>query len=48
MLNRSLVLDLDTSLDREALVQGLLIESDDHREGLASFFEKRPPRFRGN
>ena len=47
LLNRSLALDLDTSLAWEALVQGAMIESEDHREGLAAFFEKRPPRFTG-
>ncbi|MGH7322437.1 MAG: enoyl-CoA hydratase/isomerase family protein [Candidatus Rokuibacteriota bacterium] len=47
LLNRSLALDLDSSLAWEALGQGMMIESEDHREGLAAFFEKRPPRFTG-
>jgi len=47
LLNRSLALDLPTSLAWEALVQGTMIESEDHREGLAAFFEKRTPRFSG-
>jgi 2-(1,2-epoxy-1,2-dihydrophenyl)acetyl-CoA isomerase len=47
MLNRSLALDLETTLAWEALVQGTMIASEDHREGLAAFFEKRPPRFTG-
>lgn len=46
LLNRALALDLETSLAWEALVQGMMIESADHREGLAAFFEKRLPRFR--
>ncbi len=45
LLDRSLGLDLETSLAWEALAQGRLIESVDHREGLAAFLEKRPPRF---
>jgi 2-(1,2-epoxy-1,2-dihydrophenyl)acetyl-CoA isomerase len=45
LLNRALAVDLETSLAWEALVQGTMIASDDHREGLAAFFEKRPPRF---
>jgi 2-(1,2-epoxy-1,2-dihydrophenyl)acetyl-CoA isomerase len=47
LLTRGLSLDLETSLQWEALVQGLMIESEDHREGLAAFFEKRAPRFTG-
>jgi 2-(1,2-epoxy-1,2-dihydrophenyl)acetyl-CoA isomerase len=47
LLNRASSLDLETCLAWEALAQGLMIESEDHREGLASFFEKRPPRFTG-
>jgi 2-(1,2-epoxy-1,2-dihydrophenyl)acetyl-CoA isomerase len=47
LLNRGASLDLETCLAWEALAQGLMIESEDHREGLASFFEKRSPRFIG-
>jgi len=47
LLKRALDLDLDTSLTWEALTQEMMIESADHREGLAAFFEKRPPRFTG-
>jgi 2-(1,2-epoxy-1,2-dihydrophenyl)acetyl-CoA isomerase len=47
LLNRSSTLDLETSLAWEGLAQGMMIESEDHREGLAAFFEKRAPRFSG-
>ena len=47
LLKRALDLDLDTSLTWEALTQEMMIESADHRKGLAAFFEKRPPRFTG-
>ncbi|MBI4011926.1 MAG: enoyl-CoA hydratase [Candidatus Rokubacteria bacterium] len=47
LLDRSLAVDLETSLAWEALSQGLMIESEDHREGLAAFFQKRAPRFTG-
>jgi 2-(1,2-epoxy-1,2-dihydrophenyl)acetyl-CoA isomerase len=38
---------LETQLEREALVQRALADSEDFREGLAAFRQKRPPRFRG-
>ena len=47
LLDRSLAIDFETSLAWEGLAQGLMIESEDHREGLAAFFEKRAPRFTG-
>jgi 2-(1,2-epoxy-1,2-dihydrophenyl)acetyl-CoA isomerase len=47
LLDRSLHCDLETSLHWEGLAQGVMIESEDHREGLAAFFEKRRPRFSG-
>ena len=39
--------DLETSLNLEALSQSVAITSDDHREGVAAFFEKREPEFKG-
>jgi 2-(1,2-epoxy-1,2-dihydrophenyl)acetyl-CoA isomerase len=39
--------DLETALNLEALSQSIAITSDDHREGVAAFFEKRAPRFNG-
>jgi 2-(1,2-epoxy-1,2-dihydrophenyl)acetyl-CoA isomerase len=47
LLDHGLHLDLDTCLQWEALAQGLMMVTSDHREGLAAFFEKRPPRFVG-
>jgi 2-(1,2-epoxy-1,2-dihydrophenyl)acetyl-CoA isomerase len=46
-LNRAASSDLTGALEVEALSQGLAVASDDHREGVAAFFEKRPPKFSG-
>jgi 2-(1,2-epoxy-1,2-dihydrophenyl)acetyl-CoA isomerase len=47
MLNRSFHSDLDQMLDYEALCQGIAGRSEDHKEGVAAFNEKRSPVFRG-
>src|SRR5262245_66423603 len=47
LLDRAPGLDLESALHWEALTQGAMIAAADHREGLRSFFEKRPPRFTG-
>ena len=46
-LRRSWDATLDESLEYEAYLQGIAGATDDHREGLAAFVEKRPPRFSG-
>jgi enoyl-CoA hydratase/carnithine racemase len=35
------------TLDIEAFSQALAVASADHQEGVAAFFDKRPPRFVG-
>lgn len=39
--------DLEALLDAEAWAQSLALLSDDHREGVRAFFEKREPQFKG-
>jgi 2-(1,2-epoxy-1,2-dihydrophenyl)acetyl-CoA isomerase len=40
--------DLEAALDAEAWAQGLALLTDDHQEGVAAFFDKRPARFEGH
>src|SRR5439155_595336 len=47
LLNRSLDADLATCFSEEAFTQALVAQSDDMREGIRAFMEKRPPAFRG-
>ena len=46
-LNKSLASDLDTILDYEAYIQQIASETDDHREGIKAFLDKRPAIFNG-
>ena len=47
MLNRAAAGDLASALEVEAFSQGLAIASEDHKEGVGAFFDKRPPKFSG-
>jgi 2-(1,2-epoxy-1,2-dihydrophenyl)acetyl-CoA isomerase len=46
-LHASFESDLETALEREAEGQALCGYTQDHREGVAAFFEKREPNFTG-
>lgn len=47
LLNRSLESSFETALEEEALAQMLVTQSEDTREGMLSFMERRPPQFKG-
>lgn len=46
-LLRNLTSDLAAALDYEAMLQEAAGRTEDHREGVQAFLEKRPPRYRG-
>lgn len=45
ILNRSFNLDQDTLAELESLAQGLLMETDYHREAVSRFLARQPARF---
>src|SRR5215470_12389805 len=47
LLNRSLQSDIETCFAEEAFTQALTANSEDMREGIRSFMEKRSPAFKG-
>jgi len=47
LLNRSLESSLETALEEEAMAQMLVTQSDDTREGMTAFMERRTPQFKG-
>jgi 2-(1,2-epoxy-1,2-dihydrophenyl)acetyl-CoA isomerase len=46
-LNKALVSDLDSLLDYEAMIQEIASLTEDHKEGVNAFLEKRAAQFRG-
>jgi enoyl-CoA hydratase/carnithine racemase len=47
LLNAAVDLDLQRGIQLEALAQSIAIKTDDHREGVSAFREKRSPKFEG-
>lgn len=47
LLNRSLESSLETCLEEEAMAQSMVTQSEDTKEGMRAFMEKRSPAFIG-
>ncbi len=47
LLNRSLESAFETALEEEAMAQALVSQSEDTREGMLAFMERRTPLFKG-
>jgi 2-(1,2-epoxy-1,2-dihydrophenyl)acetyl-CoA isomerase len=48
LINHAINATLERQLEREAELQTAATQTEDFREGVAAFLEKRPPQFRGN
>lgn len=46
-MNKALMCSLDELLEYEAMIQQLASETEDHKEGVQAFLEKREARFQG-
>lgn len=46
-MHRAWTSSLEDALEYEAMLQGIAARSDDHKEGVAAFIEKRTPQYQG-
>jgi 2-(1,2-epoxy-1,2-dihydrophenyl)acetyl-CoA isomerase len=46
-LNRAMVSNLEECLDYEAYLQSICFQTEDHKEGILAFQQKRKPEFKG-
>jgi 2-(1,2-epoxy-1,2-dihydrophenyl)acetyl-CoA isomerase len=47
LLDHAVTASLEEQLEREAQLQTAATQTEDFKEGVAAFLEKRPPKFRG-
>lgn len=47
LVNNVSELDKETAFMQENMIQAMLLQTRDHKEGVAAFFEKREPKFTG-
>ena len=48
LIDHALTATLEQQLEREAELQTAATQTEDFKEGVGAFLEKRPPAFRGN